>query len=78
MLEDDQCCLIYLLLYKKNMQVHGIEGNRVGQGRDYLRLSYSYWESDPKGITGMMEMIQLPKNPGKGEKMFHAGDGKGL
>ena len=25
-----------------------------------------------------MEMIQLPKNPGKGEKMFHAGDGKGL
>lgn len=26
----------------------------------------------------MMEMIQLHKNLGKGEKMFHAGDGKGL
>ena len=78
MLEDDKCCLVYLLLCKKNMQIYGIDSNGVGLGRDYLRQSYSYWGSNTKGITGMMEMIQLHKNLGKGGKMFQAGDGKGL
>ena len=37
MLSDCKCCFIFVSLYKKNMQIDGIDGDGVGQGGDYFR-----------------------------------------